>query len=232
MIDFHSHILPKLDDGSKSVDESCEMLRRLSAQGITKVVATPHFYANNESVDEFLARRRASYEALKPQLTEDMPEIVLGAEVKYYRGISRLEDLKKLCIEDSDLLLLEMPMCKWSEYIVKEVIDMTGFGNIVTVLAHIDRYLKLQNSKMWNRLFEADLLMQVNSEFFTSFFTRRKALKMLYNQNVQLIGSDCHNLTDRSPKIGDALTYIKEKIGQDFIKFLNDYENSLFNSNR
>lgn len=232
MIDFHSHILPRIDDGSKSVEESCAMLERLSEQGVSKVVATPHFYANDESVDEFLARRKISYDALKPRLTETMPQIILGAEVKYYQGISRLDNLNKLCAEGSNLLLLEMPMCKWSEYIVKELFDMTGFGNIVTVLAHIDRYVKFQSKATWNRLFETDLLMQVNADFFTGFFSRRTALKMLRNQTVQLIGSDCHNLTDRAPNIGDAYDCIKQKYGHNFIEFLNDYGNNFFNSNR
>jgi len=57
MIDFHSHILPKLDDGSSSSDESCKLLRCLATQGVESVVATPHFYADNESVERFLARR-------------------------------------------------------------------------------------------------------------------------------------------------------------------------------
>ena len=52
MIDFHTHILPLMDDGSKSIEESIKMLKMLSAQGVKRIVATPHFYANDESVDK------------------------------------------------------------------------------------------------------------------------------------------------------------------------------------
>ncbi len=228
MIDFHSHILPRMDDGSKSIEESLEMLRRLSAQGITKVVATPHFYANDESVAEFLERRKQSYNSLMPHITEDMPEILLGAEVKYYQGISRLEDLKALCIEGSDLLLLEMPMCKWTEYTVKEVVDITGFGNIIVVMAHVERYMNFQSKKIWNQLLECDLLMQVNADFFTELHTRRKALKMIMDQTVQLIGSDTHNLTTRCPRMGEAFEIIRKKHGEGFVRHINHYENELF----
>ena len=228
MLDFHSHILPGIDDGSHSVKESCELLCRLSQQGITRVIATPHFYANNESVDDFLARRRTAFEALKPHLSSDMPEILLGAEVRYYQGISRLEDLKKLCIENSNLLLLEMPFCKWTEYTVKEVMDMNSLGDIGVVLAHIERYMRFHNSEVLLSLLQRGVLMQVNASFFLDVFTRGKSLKMLENRSVQLIGSDCHNLTTRPPRIGEAFDRIRKKFGDGFVEYINDFANSLF----
>ena len=109
MIDFHSHILPGMDDGSKNIEESLALLRMLAEQGVKKVVATPHFYANDESVEKFLARRQQSYESLRAALPAGMPEILLGAEVRYYQGISRLKELKELCVQGSNLLLLERP---------------------------------------------------------------------------------------------------------------------------
>jgi protein-tyrosine phosphatase len=61
VLDFHSHILPEVDDGSQSVDESILMINALAEQGIDRIVATPHFYANDESVSEFLVRRQKAY---------------------------------------------------------------------------------------------------------------------------------------------------------------------------
>ena len=98
MIDFHTHILPGVDDGSKNVEESLLMLDSMKNQGVKTVIATPHFYANDESVESFLSRRNEAFSSLKKSLA-DGPEIILGAEVRYYDGISRLEDLKKLRIE-------------------------------------------------------------------------------------------------------------------------------------
>ena len=127
MLDFHSHILPRVDDGSQGLEESLLMLSAMKDQGVTTVIATPHFYANDDSVDSFLSRRDAAYAALAPQYT-DVPRIILGAEVKYYEGISRLPDLKRLRIDGSRLLLLEMSMSKWSEYAVREVLEETGIS--------------------------------------------------------------------------------------------------------
>ena len=65
MIDWHSHILPAMDDGSKDVAESISMLGMQTSQGVGTVIATPHFYANDETVAAFLKRRAEASEALK-----------------------------------------------------------------------------------------------------------------------------------------------------------------------
>ena len=80
-------------------------------------------------------------EALKPQLPENAPRILLGAEVRYYQGISRLEGLKKLTVEGSKLLLLEMPMGVWTESMVRELVELSGKSSVRIVLAHVERYL-------------------------------------------------------------------------------------------
>ncbi|MBQ2388915.1 MAG: capsular polysaccharide biosynthesis protein, partial [Clostridia bacterium] len=66
MIDVHSHILPEFDDGAKSVDESINMLKILKDQGITHVIATPHFKMTDDkkSIDDFLIKREESYQKL------------------------------------------------------------------------------------------------------------------------------------------------------------------------
>ena len=227
MIDFHSHILPGIDDGSKDVAESLRMLSLLKEQGIDTVVATPHFYANHTSVDKFLQRRQASYELLKESLPPDAPTILLGAEVRYYEGISRLSELRALRIGDSKLLLLEMPESRWTEYTVRELVDLSCNSGIRLVLAHIERYLRLQSPAVWERLRESGILMQVNADFFGDFRTRRKAIRMLANQDLQLIGSDCHNLTDRAPQIDKAYDLIQKKLGEGFVDQMNDFASSL-----
>ncbi|MCD8010975.1 MAG: hypothetical protein LUF34_09435 [Lachnospiraceae bacterium] len=98
MIDFHSHILPGLDDGSSSIEESIEMLRLSARKGVKTMVATPHFYAQKEAPEHFLERRRQSWARLAPRLPEEAPEIYLGAEVYYYTRISNTENLSRLCI--------------------------------------------------------------------------------------------------------------------------------------
>ena len=91
IIDMHCHILPGVDDGARDVETSLAMLEASRAQGVQYMVATPHFYATRDRVDTFLDRRREAWETLKPRMGADFPGIVLGAEVAFFRGISRAE---------------------------------------------------------------------------------------------------------------------------------------------
>lgn len=226
MVDFHSHILPKIDDGSKSVEESISMLSELSNQGVTTVVATPHFYADRTSIDEFLEKRARSFEELKSALSDTAPRILCGAEVSYSLGISRIEGLERLCIEGTNVLLLEMYMSKWSEYTIKELEDITLSG-ITLVIAHMERYIDYQSKKTIRRLYEAGILMQCNASFFIRLLTRRKALSAFKNGEIHLIGSDCHNLSSRAPRIGTAFKLIEKKLGANALQKHNEFANSI-----
>lgn len=231
MIDWHSHILPAMDDGSRSVAEGLSLVAALSDQGVDTVVATPHFYANDEGVQQFLSRRKQCFDLLREQLTPDGPRILLGAEVRYYPGIGRLADLKGLCIEGSNLLLLEMPFERWTEYTVREVIELAGSGGVTVVLAHIERYLRLQSGDVWQRLIDGGVLMQVNAGFFCGPLSRRRALRLLTRGRIHLIGSDCHNMTSRPPRLGKAFMIIEKKLGGHFASQMHEYGQSLLVQN-
>lgn len=223
MIDWHSHLLPGIDDGSRDVEESLALLRMEAEQGVDTVVATPHFFADDGSVDSFVEQRQKSYETLKSAMPEGSPDIVLGAEVRYYPGIGKLAELEKLSIGESKLLLLEMPMEKWTDYTVRELTGIARSGRVKLILAHIERYLGLQSESSWSRLYEAGVAMQVNASFFTGFTTKRTALSYLLNGAIHLIGSDCHNTKYRPPKLGEAYKVIRRKFGDEFVNQFNEY---------
>lgn len=230
MIDWHSHILPGMDDGSRDVAESISLIEMQAAQGVSTVIATPHFYANDESVESFLDRRKEAFETLNKELPEGSPEILLGAEVRYYQGISRMPGLKDLRIQGSKLLLLEMPMTRWTEYMIRELIELSGMSGIRVVLAHIERYLSLQKQDVWARAYENGILMQVNASFFLSLTSRRKAISLLQEGDIHFVGSDCHNLTSRPPQIGKAFEYLQKKLGDEYIDQMNEYGYSMLST--
>ncbi len=223
MIDWHSHLLPGIDDGSSDVEESLTLLRMEADQGVDTVVATPHFFADDGSVDSFVEQRQKSYETLRSAMPEGSPDIVLGAEVRYYSGIGKLSELEKLSIGESKLLLLEMPMEKWTDYTVRELTGIARSGRVKLILAHIERYLGLQSESSWSRLYEAGIAMQVNASFFTGFTTKRTALSYLLNGAIHLIGSDCHNIKYRPPKLGEAYKVIRRRFGDEFVNQFNEY---------
>lgn len=223
VLDFHSHVLPQIDDGSRSVDESLAMLQLLSEQGVDLVAATPHFYPERHTLDRFLEKREEAYGRLTAelQLREEqslrVPSIRLGAEVWYYRGISRLEGLERLRLEGTNLLLLEMPMEPWSRSMVQEILDLNCSGVLTVVLAHIERYLAYQDTDVWESLLQNGVLFQVNASFFLMRRTRGRALKMLKHGQIQWIGSDSHNLSERPPRMGPAVAVIRRKLGDAFL---------------
>lgn len=199
MTDFHTHILPGMDDGSKDVSESLELLKIEQEMGIDRIVLTSHFYSDQNSPERFLRRRERAWQQLWPELDDSMPELLLGAEVQYFEGMNHVEMLPDLRIEGTDLLLLEMPFCSWDSRMIRTVLELNDSGYMRVVLAHIDRYLKWQKADTWDALRRNGILMQVNASAFEGFFGKRKAMKMLENNEFQLLGSDCHNLKTRRP---------------------------------
>ena len=98
MMDFHTHILPGVDDGSKNVQQSLQMLELMREQGVKRIIATPHFYAHKQSLSEFLKTRQKSYENVLEYAAAknlDIPDIVLGAEVFFVTELFK-KDIKKI----------------------------------------------------------------------------------------------------------------------------------------
>ena len=207
-IDFHTHILPAVDDGSHSFQESLAMLRQEQEQNVDLVVLTPHFYAAENDVETFLKRREASWQHLQPHLTADLPRTCLGAEVQYFEGIVQTENIFKLGIEGSHLFLLEMPFSKWSKEMIRDILALNGTAERQVVLAHIERYLPYQTEKVWDLLLENHVLMQCNASFFQNWRTKHQALSMLRRGRIHMVASDCHDQKVRVPNLKKAYEII------------------------
>lgn len=216
MIDFHTHILPNMDDGSQSVAESVELLNILENEGVKLVCLTSHFYPRNESIEDFLKRRKKSYESLR---YKGNLELRLGSEVHYYRGISASEDIDLLCIEKTNVLLVELSFnSPISDGVIKELIALKNRGYKV-ILAHIERYDIDEDTLIY--MHSNGLLLQVNTEYFQGFFSSRKALKWLQNGIIDAIGSDTHGTQSRIPNYKKTTDLIKNKLGNNFLnKFI------------
>lgn len=212
MIDIHTHILPNMDDGSDSVATSIELLNILKNDGVRLICLTSHFYPSNESIENFLIRRDESYKQLVNEYSD--LDLRLGAEIHYYRGISASEDIGSLCIEGTNILLIELSFTSpVTDSMVNELIALSNKGYKI-VLAHIERY-DIDPEKI-AYMHSQGILMQCNVEFINGLFTSRRAIKWLRNGIIDLIGSDCHNLTNRAPNYSKAINIIKNKLGNEF----------------
>lgn len=216
MIDFHSHILPGMDDGSKNLAESLQMIEASLNQGVEMLVATPHFYPWLEKPVDFLARRARAIKDLP------LDQVRVGAEVAYYDGIVSSEDIDLLKIADSDFILIEMPTTVWTSRMLDALHAIENRTGLKVVIAHLDRYLRLQRRTANIDYVCNNFLIQVNADYFINRGSQRKALKLFKENRVDFIGSDCHNLTSRPPNLGAAYQTLEKKCGIESVNAFND----------
>lgn len=218
IIDFHSHILPGIDDGSKDISMTRQMLRASAEQGTDIMVATPHFYPTNTTPDKFLQQRAAAAKQLYTLEEEKLPRVLLGAEVAFFNGISRMEQLEVLCIEGTDLLLLEMPFGTWSQETLREV-ERIGTRGVTPIIAHLDRYLSFHkhHKAVLEELTDLPLYVQINVESLQMWRVRRTICKLFQTNRAHLLGSDCHNITSRPAGLAQGREILRRKLGEDML---------------
>lgn len=155
------------------------MLSMLREQGVETVVATPHFYANQNTPEVFLRRRAAAWEHLRPHLTSALPHVLLGAEVHYFQGISRVNELQLLCLAEHACSAARDALFCLSSRMLEEITALSQQDDLTVVLAHVERYLADQPHVLWPQLRRLGILFQCNASFFLDWRTRYKAIKML-----------------------------------------------------
>jgi len=216
LCDIHSHILPAVDDGAQNIKESLALISSMKEQGITSVIATPHFYAN--SCPNPALHKKEMEGALCTLLAHDpaITEIYLGHEVHYFKGISRSTEISQLKMGDSDYLLLELPYDLASLSVVDEIGDLALNIGVTPILAHIERYA-------FSPVFPA-LLNIIESEYAIahincdSLLTDKKsvkfALSLIKNGYISFLASDAHSVDRRPVRMSQSLNVVKEKLGE------------------
>ena len=222
MTDLHTHILPGMDDGAKSVEMSLEMLRMERDQGVDTVVLTPHFYRDRERPEWFLARRRKAAEtllealmALPEEERRTLPRLELGAEVAWVPNLPDIAELPRLCMGRSQNLLLELPFTPWNDQMFRQIYELMSRTGITPVIAHVERYLKCQKSEHLAELMSLGVPVQVSAEPLLHPLRQGKVLKLLREKKAQFIASDCHNITSRPPNLGPGAAVLRQKLGEE-----------------
>ena len=225
--DFHTHLLPNVDDGSHTLSESITMLQMEAKQGIQRLIATPHFYAHHDNPEQFLSRRQAAYRQLVSEMEkhDGLPKLLLGAEVYFFPGISESEILHKLTIGETHTILIEMPMAHWTDGMYRELEGIRSKQGLIPVVAHIDRYIApFATHGIPGKLAQLPVLVQANAEFFIKKSTRALAMKLLKADHIHLLGSDAHNMQSRTPNLGEAIRIIRNKLGEYPLERIREYE--------
>lgn len=209
-IDFHSHVLPGIDDGARSLRDSCDILNALFAQGVSVVVGTPHFRTHKHDLHDFCQVRRRSYEALRSVIGEENAgRVRIGAEVAVEYGLSGSGDLSALAYEGTNYLLLELPYRQFDGWMLEEITNISYDYFLTPVIAHIDRYTEIYSEDDYASLLSLpDVIFQINNEAFLSKKTRRIVDTLISRELPFVLGSDSHNMTARRPNFDLPVSYL------------------------
>lgn len=195
--DFHTHLLPDVDC-SGNPEVSVELLKEMRALGVENVVLSPHFYPqHNSDVESFLARRNKNIQKLKRLMeVSDLSEINLisGAEVLLCPRLEKMKGLEKLCLQDTNTILIEMPDLPWSDMLFDSLRKIKNKLGLDIVIAHADRYGKYNALYLINM----GLKVQINADAVLHLSTRRTIVDWAKKGYVYALGSDKHVHSDKA----------------------------------
>ena len=217
MIDLHTHILPAVDDGAQTLEESLKLLYVLGEQGVDKVVLSPHFYAHMESVETFLDRRNTQAEVLKKaveSLDVPLPSGYLAAEVQIAKNLWRYEEnFDNLCINGTKYILLEPPYMYWENWVFDSIHEFIN-NDYLPIIAHVERFLRFNPKDRIERLLAMEVLFQSNASSYSLFRKRRFLYPLIKQDRIHSFVSDAHNLRTRFPEMADAQKRIRRRFGE------------------
>ena len=231
MTDLHSHILPGIDDGSKSTEMSLELLWREYKDNVTQIAFTPHFNFERQRMQDFLQKRNSIAEDLKKELKRAglTQRIKLGAEVFYSSQLAET-DVRPLCLTGTDLLLIEFLPAYYPREAPDVLYQLTRQG-IVPLIAHVERYAFVQSDpNILCDLIEAGVYTQMNATSLVMHKRHRKLLlQMVHHNMIHVLGTDTHSPLKRPPKLGDAMELVRKKYGEKTVRQLIKNADDLFN---
>ncbi len=219
MVDFHTHILPGMDDGSASAQDSLALLRMQREQGVDTVVLSSHFYRERESIQTFINRRNQSMAQLRAAIADlpdgdTLPKLLVAAEVAWRPNIEQWSELDRLCIGDTKILLLELPCEPWYDVIFDSMYNLINKG-VTPLLAHLERYFSLQRKAVLEQVMSIGIPIQISTDVLLPRFFGRRFIRLLARHSNMVLGSDCHNTTLRPPNMGQAVARLEQRLGED-----------------
>ncbi|MBQ7410497.1 MAG: hypothetical protein IJW20_03850 [Clostridia bacterium] len=212
MIDFHSHILPDIDDGSKSYEESLAMLEEARNVGFDQIISTSHYAIDCYEAPEY--KRKRLIDDLN--LEANLPNIILGSEIFLtYNIIELLKEYKASTINGTNYVLFELPLRQQFPNL-KDVINRLKENNYIPILAHPERYFIVQkNFKLLYELKELGVLFQANYGSIIGkygFAAKQTVKKMFKNNLISLLGTDAHKEKSIYLEVPKAISYISKYI--------------------
>lgn len=218
--DVHCHILPGVDDGAKTMEESIELIRKEYEDGVRSIVLTPHF--RRGMFEPKMEQIYEAFEALTFAVRRMNLKLYLGCE--YHVNMNMAEDLiegRRPTMAGSSFVLCEFSSEDKAAYINERCYQLISSG-FTPILAHIERYPALtKDFDQIGALTELGCRMQVNAGSILGrdgFGTKRFCKKLIEEDLLDFIGSDAHDRKVRPPLLGACAELLEKKYGADYAR--------------
>lgn len=235
MIDLHCHIIPQVDDGSKSIEMSLQMAKRAYECGYTGIFATSHFIEINHETKKEVMRSKVK------QLNDYLKanginiEVYVGNEVYFTPNVTNIlkENTRILTLNDSRYMLIEFPMSGSVMNFTNIIADIVKSG-YRPIIAHPERYeFTTKNFDVLKQAIELGALLQINVTSICGYYgskAKSNVINLLKNNMVHLIGTDAHDDVKVYSKFDKAIKKITKIIGKDSLhEILYDNSNKILN---
>ncbi len=221
MIDIHNHILPGVDDGSKSIEMSIEMIKKEVADGVNHIILTPHVQSR---VSKFQPKEHVPiFETLVDEVKKlKLPvDLYLGAEIFYRSHINT--NFQSVSLGGSPYVLLEFS--PHNETPIEEIVyDVSRMG-FIPIVAHIERYAYLK-TKDYEKIKATGAWIQVNATSILDLDHRLvkkgSVSYLLKNKLIDIIATDAHNMDQRKPNMKDAYLYLSKRYDINYVNQIFD----------
>lgn len=195
-VDMHNHILPGIDDGSQSIEQSIALLKGLGRMGFEKFICTPHIMdgVHPNSIRTIEASKDKLLAGLKGRPA--MPEIHAAAEHMIDDGIAALIDSNELCVMPGGYVLIEMSYLQESKALFQTILDIQNLG-YQPILAHPERYNYYHyNFNVYKQIKDAGCMLQLNLLSISRYYgveVKSAALTMIKSGMYDFVGTDVHH---------------------------------------
>lgn len=218
--DLHTHILPGMDDGARTVEESLVLLRKEQESGVDTVALTSHFRTDKETIEHYVTRRAQALHTLQQAVTAEGLSIRLipAAEVMYSSTLLDM-DPRDLCYAGTNTLLIELLPHLFPAGFEQFLFEMGTRGYSI-LIAHVDRYPYLMESPhILTQWVKQGCYCHINA---SAVLHDRKMLSFataaIRHGLVHLIASDTHSVTKRPPLLQEAFALLKKRCGSESVK--------------
>ncbi len=219
IIDVHAHVLPGVDDGSRSVEESIQLLKQAASQGITGVIATPH-YSRSKTRQDY----QEKLEQLREQIKDSMPgfSLWLGQETYYHDDL--LESIRSgqaLPYENGRHVLIEFSPDVAYSRMFQGLRNISACGYI-PVVAHVERYACMRKHPLED-LKQIGCMIQMNYNSLEGLAFQadvRWCRTQIHKEQIDLLGTDMHRINYRPPEIRKAIRWLEKHTSFDYLERL------------